>query len=1247
MNHIAELERRYQTLYRDFQQGRLDEATFAAEVDALQFQDEWGRYWMMGAQTGSWHYYDGQAWHQADPQDADKLPFMDDRGIYWQRGAKSGDWYYYQPDSQEWVKPSREDGMVPPTPRVGSQRSGQPYYESQLQPADTGPQTPSFGDGDLFQDDEGRYWAIGSKTGQWYFYDHDGWHPAHEFYAKMAPPAPPAPAYSQGTGGYPSSAYSPAPYPPYNPQPAQPPAQPYPPFAYQQSAPPPPAPATPVNDPYAATVIDQKAVPVTPEESKAEPDVSSMPNPPGNRTKSGSWYYFDGKQWMKFSDDEAEDTPPPEFVKETEKAAKPDKSMAKPKEEPVVAELFEDDDEPPPEVVDVEVVTVFEAEPDIIEEEEPIPVARSRRPTTGSSPLPDDEDVTPRRPTRQTKPVQPRREADEEVERPPKRRVGSEPGLPVAPRRREVAHEPTIVIPTDAAASNISPRPASRPVTPVPTPIQQQRAREHTMPMESVKPAAAAPAGPASGAGRLNRSVTQPLPQQESRATASAARARTAPVPVQAPAPTKDETKLVPKVSQPARGATTEKSGYSLGDILRSIPGTVWTFLGGMAALIAFAVLVIAIWIGLQGGSEPEGNLAAVNLPTPTLASAPLNLTPTPGPTPTQAPEALAASEPAELVTFSSETLDLTLEHPEDWQIEEDDSSVILSPSADGLDPENLKDAAFWIARSDQEDVSISDLLAEVLERFPADAETLNQGTISIASRTWTSAQIRFEDEGLGGQGIATLAVTNKDGVGYSLVAVAPAQTWNSIQPTYQEMINSFRFGAESVPVAAASTPAAGEEEDSGTRPDEADEETTGGAGTPAATKTASTPTPTPKVEATPVVHVVQSGDTLLAIANQYRIDVDLLATENGITDPSSLQLGQELVIPFTAEELAAYNARNGGPVPGAGTSAGEAEEEDSPAGDSTAPASGANRETTADTSNSGSAAEEEEAPASAAASIGGRIAYPAFNPSTDSYDLWMVDVATGDQTVIAGDASQPAFNRDGSLLAYRSWDLDDRGIFFRDFVGGRGGKVTGFVEDGLPTWSPDGFSFAFASRREGDRVSRLYRGNQSGEEDFSIGFQGEYPATFPDGRVVAKGCLPSGDCGMFVMGANGGGETKISAETSDTAPAVSPDGSKIAFMSSGRGATNWEIWVMGADGSNAKQLTSNGNNDGLPAWSPDGKSIAYVSDQGGVWAIWVMNADGSNQRKLVNMSGSPDGKVLRDTSNSKGWLEERISWAP
>jgi len=54
------------------------------------------------------------------------------------------------------------------------------------------------------------------------------------------------------------------------------------------------------------------------------------------------------------------------------------------------------------------------------------------------------------------------------------------------------------------------------------------------------------------------------------------------------------------------------------------------------------------------------------------------------------------------------------------------------------------------------------------------------------------------------------------------------------------------------------------------------------------------TPTPSP----TPIIYVVQPGDTLYGIALKYGVSVSALQEANGITDPTLLQVGQELVIP-------------------------------------------------------------------------------------------------------------------------------------------------------------------------------------------------------------------------------------------------------------------------------------------------------------------------------------------------------------
>ncbi len=65
-----------------------------------------------------------------------------------------------------------------------------------------------------------------------------------------------------------------------------------------------------------------------------------------------------------------------------------------------------------------------------------------------------------------------------------------------------------------------------------------------------------------------------------------------------------------------------------------------------------------------------------------------------------------------------------------------------------------------------------------------------------------------------------------------------------------------------------------------------------------------------------------------------------------------------------------------------------------------------------------------------------------------------------------------------------------------------------------------------------------------------------------------------------------------ISSTQYDSEPQYSPDGSKIAFLSSRSG--QMEIWIAGHDGSEPRMLTSLGSVGG-PHWSPDGKSVMFA----------------------------------------------------
>jgi Tol biopolymer transport system component len=79
--------------------------------------------------------------------------------------------------------------------------------------------------------------------------------------------------------------------------------------------------------------------------------------------------------------------------------------------------------------------------------------------------------------------------------------------------------------------------------------------------------------------------------------------------------------------------------------------------------------------------------------------------------------------------------------------------------------------------------------------------------------------------------------------------------------------------------------------------------------------------------------------------------------------------------------------------------------------------------------------------------------------------------------------------------------------------------------------------------------------------------------------------------------------------------PVWSPDGRKIAFQEQVNG--NYEIFVINANGTGTRQLTTVAYDNTDPAWSPSGRQIAFLTTRDGGSDIYVMNVDGSGQRRL------------------------------
>jgi len=64
---FSKVEAEFQKLKRQFEAGALTEVEFKARLQELMHQDERGRWWMIGYETGQWYYHDGEKWVQSEP----------------------------------------------------------------------------------------------------------------------------------------------------------------------------------------------------------------------------------------------------------------------------------------------------------------------------------------------------------------------------------------------------------------------------------------------------------------------------------------------------------------------------------------------------------------------------------------------------------------------------------------------------------------------------------------------------------------------------------------------------------------------------------------------------------------------------------------------------------------------------------------------------------------------------------------------------------------------------------------------------------------------------------------------------------------------------------------------------------------------------------------------------------------------------------------------------------------------------
>jgi TolB protein len=241
--------------------------------------------------------------------------------------------------------------------------------------------------------------------------------------------------------------------------------------------------------------------------------------------------------------------------------------------------------------------------------------------------------------------------------------------------------------------------------------------------------------------------------------------------------------------------------------------------------------------------------------------------------------------------------------------------------------------------------------------------------------------------------------------------------------------------------------------------------------------------------------------------------------------------------------------------------------------------------------------------------------------------EIWAMDSDGSNQKQLTFHKSismTPAVSPDGTRVAFSSFARGNPAIFVHSLETGRRLPFYSPVSTltATPDFTPDGKQIVFASSISGDPQIHIANADGTGLRrlTYSRAIDIEPKVNPKTGAEIiftsGRGGLPQ----IYRMNMEGADVARLTTGEGEAVnPSWHPGGQFMAFAwTRGFAPGNYNIFVMDVATRQYTQLTHGAGRNENPTWAPDGRHIVFSSTRSGSPQIWTMLADGTQLRQLT-----------------------------